>query len=351
MYCTLQEAYNIPSFDPPSRKKKCSPEAQTRAPDGGYEAYRRDGGNGHGDFTMYKYATPKPPAQSGPMGNKPLQRRIPYETFENYGPGEKEMVMARTTYQGREADRRHYCETYGICSPDQVQEGFVGGAPVEDERAGMPVRAGAGAPSKASADGGRCKTSPDFYEIPLSDETKRQFQQAMNTNLNQKTSSTVHTVPPLRHDSMQNVTGYYDDDLEQYLKSSEANGIPKKFPMNPDAKPTDVLHDPKNSPLQRTIARFSDKSVREPLVPEKLTGDGDDSRDKYALAWALGGNGYGPGAGAGSYGWDLAMFILAGLLIIFLIDQLFKMGVALGMRHTVEMLEPFMKEFRELAGK
>lgn len=348
MYCTLQEAYNIPSFDPPSRKKKCSPDAQTKGPDGGYEAYRRDGGNGNGDFTMYKYATPKA-VQAGPMGNKPLQRRIPYETFENYGPGEKEMVMAKTTYQGREADRRHYCETYGICSPDQLQEGFVGGAPIDDGRSGQALGAGAGAgaPSKVGSSAGsdRCQSAPDFYELPLSDETKKQFQQAMKTNLDQKTSSTVHTVPPMRHDSMKNVSGYYDEDLEQYLKSSEANSIPKKFPMNPDAKPTDVLHDPKNSPLQRTIARFSDKSIREHLEPEKLTGDKDDSKEKYAMAWSWNSN------GAGSYGWDLAMFILAGLLIIFLIDQLFKMGVMLGMRHTVEMLEPFMKELREIAKK
>jgi len=52
-----------------------------------------------------------------------------------------------------------------------------------------------------------------------------------------------------------------------------------------------------------------------------------------------------------SYGWDLALFILAGVLIIFLIDQLFKMGVMLGMRHTMEILEPFMKELKEIIKK
>ena len=350
MYCTLLEAYNVPSFDPPSRKKKCAPDAQARTSAVPYEPYRRDGGNGLGDFTMYKYATPKGIAEQEPIqGTKPLQRRIPYESFENYG-GQQTDSMVRTTYAGMEGDRKQMCKMYGICSADQM-ETFISGSPVNEpstpidtkqadksERAGLNTKAGAGSPSLVGTNNSKCDSAPDFYEVPLSEETKRQFNQAMNTALNQGTASTAMPEPKLRYDEMKNVTGYYDEDLEQYLKNSDANKIPKRFPMNPDAKPQDVLYNPNTSPLQKTIKRFSEHSIQAPLKPENLTGYMNPLYD-YELKMK----------GTAAFGWDLAMFILAGILIIVLIDQLFKMGVMLGMRHTMELLSPYMTELKALS--
>lgn len=339
MYCTLQEAYNVPSFDPPARKKKCAPDAQAKASADAYDPYRRDGGNGLGDFTMYKYAVPKTMDQGPIQGTKPLQRRIPYESFENYAGSSETNSMVRTGYKAQEGDRRRYCDMYGVCSSDQM-ETFIGSSPVSNDgsatgsdgmkRTGLNTKAGAGSPSSV----GTCGSSPDFYEVPLSEETKRQFQKAMNTSLDQDTASTTMPEPKLRYDDMKNVTGYYDEDLEQYLKNSEASKIPKRFPMNADAKPQDVLHNPDSSPLQKTIKRFSEHSIQEPLKPENLTGT---EKPLYEMK------------SAHSFGWDLAMFILVGILIIVLIDQLFKIGVMIGMRHTMELLEPYMKELKELS--
>ena len=42
---------------------------------------------------------------------------------------------------------------------------------------------------------------------------------------------------------------------------------------------------------------------------------------------------------------DAILFILAGVLIIFLCDQLFKLGMSVGMRDTVDILAPYLKEF------
>jgi len=336
MYCTIQEAYNVPSFEPPSRKKKCSPDVQVKASGEAYEAYRRDGGNGTGDFTMYKYAVPKPP-QDGPIqGTKAIQRRIPYETFVNspsIGSVDRGNV-SQVPYKEKENDRRQYCDSYGVCSSDQMEQ-FMNGAPIEQNE---PDRSKSGK-SSYTADG-KCQSSPNFYEVPLSEETKKQFKKAMNTSLNQKTSSTAIPESKMRYDDLENITGYYDDDLEQYLKNSEATNIPKRFPMNPDAKPSDDLYDVDSSPLQRTLKRFSEHSIQKPLAPEKLSGS-----DKYNRSLSV------SVMNTESYGWDLALFILAGVLIIFLIDQLFKMGVMLGMRHTMEILEPFMKELKEIIKK
>ena len=338
MYCTLQEAYNVASFDPPSRKKRCAPDAQAKASADSYEPYRRDGGNGLGDFTMYKYGSPKSvPDREAIHGNKPLQRRIPHETFENYGGSSETDSMVRTTYRGMERNRKQYCDMYGICAADQV-ETFVSGVPdVSDNsngKQGLRVSAGAGSPALVGTNNATCGSAPDFYEVPLSEETKKQFKQAMDTSLNQEMAATAMPEPKLRYDDMKNVTGYYDEDLEQYLKSSEASSIPKRFPMNPNAKPQDVLHNPESSPLQKTIKRFSEHSIQEPLKPENLAGTKTPLYEMKSAA---------------SFGWDLAMFIIAGILIIILIDQLFKMGVMLGMRHTMELLEPYMRELKAIS--
>lgn len=350
MYCTLQEAYNVPSFDPPPRKKKCSPDVQARASADAYEPYRRDGGNGTGDFTMYKYTTPKGVPQHEPVqGNKPLQRRIPYESFQNYGQGGDPNPTLKPLYKGMENDRRQYCKSYGVCAADQMETFINGSAEDYGSGAGLNTSAGAGQPSSVGGGNGTCQSSPDFYEVPLSDETKKQFQKAMNTALDQRTSSTKEQEPSLRYDDMHNVTGYYDEDLEQYLKSSEASSIPKRMPMNADAKPNDVLHNPNSSPLQRTIKRFSEHSIQEPLKPEKLSGSGSDSYVRRSYSYDY--DDLTDTKSGRSYAWDILLFILAGVLIIILIDQLFKMGVLLGMRHTMEILEPYMKELREIAKK
>ena len=327
MYCTLQEAYNVPSFDPPSRKKRCSPDAQAQAKASAvpYEPYRRDGGNGEGDFTMYRYGTPKSVQNQEPIqGNKPLQRRIPYqtETFMNRDENRDNAGM-RTSYRALKGDRDQYCKDYGVCSADQMER-FTNPPSQEDSN-------------------GMCPTSPDIYNVPMTEESKRQYDKALETSLNQETASTAPYVPKMRYDDLNQITGYYDEDLEQYLKNSEASNVPKRFPMNPNAKPTDALYSPATSPLQQTLRRFSNESITKPLQTENLTGGDDTDADASSM--------FGFSSGFSSYGWDLALFILAGVLIIFLIDQLFKMGVMLGMRHTMELMTPLMKEFEAMMKK
>lgn len=341
MYCTLQEAYNVPSFDPPPRKKRCSPDAQAKASATVYDPYRQDG---LGDFTLYKYGKPKSIEERETIhGNKPLQRRIPYESFRNYNGSMPEAdPMVRTTYRGMERDRRQYCDMYGVCSVDQI-EGFVDGNTNSQTTTG---KEGAGSPNRVGTNNSSCQSSPDFYEVPLSEETKKQFKDAMDVSLNQTTASTAIPEKTLRYDDMANVTGYYDDDLEQYLKNSEASGIPKRFPMNPDAKEDDVLHNPDSSPLQKTIKRFSERSIQQPLKPETTEEKSDmNTQELFRNMERLFQKNTQSSA---SFGWDLAMFILAGILLIILIDQLFKLGVMLGMRHTLELLEPYMKELKEI---
>lgn len=41
--------------------------------------------------------------------------------------------------------------------------------------------------------------------------------------------------------------------------------------------------------------------------------------------------------------WDLMLYIFTGILIIFMMEQVFKIGVMIGMRRTTDFMEPFFE--------
>ena len=43
---------------------------------------------------------------------------------------------------------------------------------------------------------------------------------------------------------------------------------------------------------------------------------------------------------------DLLLFIAAGILVILLCDQIFKLGMSFGMRDTVKVLMPYLQELK-----
>jgi hypothetical protein len=44
--------------------------------------------------------------------------------------------------------------------------------------------------------------------------------------------------------------------------------------------------------------------------------------------------------------WDLLLFAFAGILVIFLCEQMFKLAIMIGMKKTVVMLEPFLNQIK-----
>jgi hypothetical protein len=269
-YCTLQEAYNVPSFES-VRKKKAA--AGCGAPS--------------------KPVTPYDPYTSGRGREQARREPVPVEEgFEDAAVG----LRDRKTYRDMSGDYTYYSKEYDLKFPKV--EGF------------------AASPEKCDA------ATPQMYEVPISAESRAAYDKAMATSLSNSGSSTKPMEPQARKVDMSGVTGYYDEDLEQYLQTSKMKASPMPAVPKPsgaaDAKP----YDPDSSPFATAMQEFSTRDGRPMLHKEPVSVVGWRS-----VPW-----------------WDVALFILAGLLIIFLCEQLFRVAVMIGMRRTVDVLEPFLAQ-------
>lgn len=287
--CSLQEAYNVPSFDPMGMKKKRGCSAPLRQqPD------------------PFQY---------------PNKEDVSYEHFTDGG-----MTGSAThngTYAGQAGDYKYYQDDWGIKTP-MNREGFANAPPKKQRPAGAEKCAPLQAPP---------------YEFPMSPDNKKQFASAMNAALKDAPRGMTAPQPsPMRQADMDGVSGYYDEDLEQYLQTKDfksAKHMPTVAPKSdiPDTAP----YDPRYSPFAVTLDKFQNEKGKatKPLVSEV---DFEDSkyvppRTKYA-----------PGSSNNrQYIFDIFLFVSAGILIILLCDQLFRFGVATGIKETVTLLKPFME--------
>lgn len=283
VYCTLQEAYNTPSFDSAAKKRKPSCTAQARASADPYDPYLPE--NGRGETSAYTVK----------------------EGFQNRGQQDTE-----PNYRGRAADYKFYGKEYNLPLPNITEKFQVAGASAKSQ----------------------CSSSPQMYEIPISPAAKEQYDNAMKTALSQDQNAPPSLIAPERKVDMSGVAGYYDEDLEQYLQTKDMKAapqitVPKRDPATQDAVP----YDPQTSPFAKALDVFKGQMTpaatppaSSPVIPPLLPSFTNKDRRSWSGMW------------------DLAVFIIAGILILFLCEQLFKMAMLIGMKRTVDILEPFLKE-------
>lgn len=266
MYCTLQEAYNVPSFDGGSKKKKSA-------------------------------CNVKPSAE--PYDTAPGQRAAVVEGFQS---GKKTMSQEETpvTYRGQASDYEYYRKEYGINLPRI--EGFQG---AEQASCGVPA-------------------SPPVYKVPISNESKEAYENAIATSLNEEVPRYTPPTPEVRKVDMSKVSGYYDEELEQYLLSKDVNAAP--FVTLPPPSRVEVEPVVREEPRYEPHRPINTELIQPPPpeVPKEDTNTiiSNESWQNF---------------------WDMFLFIFAGLLVMFLCEQLFKLAMMVGMKRTVDMLEPYLK--------
>lgn len=262
-YCTLQEAYNVDSF---SRKKKNT-----------------------GCATPNASATPYNPFTEQ-QGRE--QARV-MESFQSAmsglrGTGSQEAMgdTERLTYKGKKTDYDYYCKNFNICA----LEGFD---------------VSTGKPTKIITPPEKCELKSNPYQYPISEEDKAKFQRALNEALEQAEGSTPPTplVTP-RKIMPDKITGYQDDELDNYLSIRDMKAAPKEMPsakMPVTKKETTVepMENDKNKPINYT--------------------------QKYGI-WM-----------------DLLLFISSGLLFIFLLEQMYKLALMKGIKETILTMEKIIQ--------
>lgn len=230
-YCTLEEAYNIPSFAQRRRKREAGPTARDDYPE---------------------------------------SRDAAVEGFSN-----NVGMRDKRTYRGQASDYDYYGKTYGLKFPKIATiEGF-------------------------DAQGKCHAVSPQRYEIPVSKEVREEHTKTINASLDSPPASKT------TKDSADGVEGYYDEELENYLSINEMRAAPAR----------DVQPAPK---VEEEVTPYDPAPLKAPVEVQR-------SDNWQAL-------------------WDIVLFIVAGLLVIFLCEQLFKLAMLSGMRHTVQILEPYLSK-------
>lgn len=293
--CSLQEAYNVPSFDPVGLRKKRGCSAPLRT----HQQQPPPDSTDNGERAAYEHFT------DGSM-------------YTSKGATNYNIPASATnaaSYTSRADDNKYYCENFNVCPPELFTNAPVAQKPKQKPR--QP-------PQQCTP----LQASP--YTYPMSDETKQQFSKAMETALDDTNSQPTAPKPqPMRKADMNSVSGYYDEELEQYLQTKDFASVSTLSPVatrpqSPPAKP----YDPEDSPFAITMNKLGkDSSIPDPkpLVSEvDLTPPSLKSNNK-------------------AYIFDIFLFVSAGLLIILLCDQLFRFGVALGIKETVTLLKPFME--------
>jgi hypothetical protein len=360
MYCTLQEAYNIPSFVQRKKKNSLSPISQqsspigkisadpydTYSPEKGHEfALSMNSGNNNDDGNQNK--------QNNTQRNQNTSTGIPGKDSPIW-PASLGMVYNRTSenfegatrgstagsndipYNAQANDYKFYCNNYGICTKPAI-EGFEN-APLSQQQRPNPNGPPTSGPENAlnlpyygSSQFGKCSPlQAPPYNIPISDATKEQYAQAMEVALNQPQGATAAEVYPRRFANMNTVGGYYDEELENYLSIKEHSSMPvhQRTPSVSQNTPQLVSNTPPT--IQNTPTTIQNTPTSSHIIKQNGMIESTDylQSPQYIM--------------------DILLFVGVGILIILLCDQIFKLGMSFGMRDTVKVLMPYLEELKKV---
>jgi len=435
MYCTLQEAYNIPAFDPAAGKKKrtCAgtlpPQAQMQQQQQPMQQLQQQPQQQQGYRNMNMSMKPLAQQQSQqqcPSGtaedvdaynnfvkpqeyaaaNNQYTREDFVGGFNNSGNNAQSnrdqaggYFDTNTPYASQGLDYKYYCDNYKICpkAPINTSENFANNIPSNTNTPGNT------APVYVQPPNGQMQTGPTslqtpnpnspspsqngnpqtqqcsplqapIYEIPISDAAKEAYSEAMNVSLNQESPNYPAAVPAARVYDMNKVGGYYDDDLEQYLKTSNVatnktvnvkdtqasyqKSIDQTSVAN--ANPTPNV----DTPLSNAMKKYDNQQLGIPTEQSKQTLLPTQEQPYPSNRQNTDGTGTTVVASSTSiatstpvtveksdnikkidYILDIVLFILIGVLIILLCDQIFKAAMVYGMKETMRMVNPYLQEY------
>lgn len=372
MYCTLQEAYNIPAFDPASGKKKkgCMMPLRQQAtgpPNGSAATAGVDprlasqmsqqmaqqcanpGLNDTDAYNQYpssmgrEYAADANSGMGSGMGagggGGPVM-----EKFESNRDMPGGYFDTTTPYGAQGNDYKYYCDTYKVCPKPVISvDKFTSGPPSHAQIQGAPPAQ----PAPATRPPAQCNAplQAPMYEIPISDAAKKAYATAMNVAMTEEQHMPPPVTPMARKYDMSKVSGYYDEDLEQYLKSNDT--------LTPIARPAAIAkpaaadnpatvakaYVPEKSPFANALTEFSAQQLGSPYPENRQNTDGS----RGGPFTPSGGNRNMAHLKTIDYVLDITLFVLIGILIILLCDQIFKVAMVHGMKETMRIINPYLQ--------
>ena len=143
---------------------------------------------------------------------------------------------------------------------------------------------------------------PPKYEYPLNEQDKEKFKKALQVALEQ-----MEDGPKKPTEDMSKVSGLVDSEVENYMKLKDFKSVPVDAKIIPDER-------------LRIIPGKEEISLAT-AVPKVVQFTKENK------------------------GWmNLLLFMAAGVLIIFLLEQLFKLAMMVGLKRTVEVMDALLRE-------
>lgn len=285
MYSSLAEAYQVPSFALRKKDVKHAPPTPSQTP-----IHRKFGRE---DFI------------AGPTSNKDTTGS-PLVDSVSYSSGQ----AADYAYYGKQGFKYPVIAANGIMEPFAIlDQNGSGNSGTQDQ----------------------CPSQDTTYRIPVSDAAKKNYDAAMKVAIDSDAGgSTSQILPKMRVADMRNVTGYHEDeDLEQYLRVSDMKAAPMTSPISPYSQlPLKTTTGEASSPFTDALSHFNGQLRPSPIPQEDMSGE-----NKFHFV---------DGSFLKAHMMDLLLFVLCGLLVIFLCDQLYKLATMTGMRDTIEFIRPFL---------
>ena len=319
----MQEAYNVPSFAGKRRGSRSMAPLQQQAEYGlrGASAEAYDpfvGEDGRGELAAY--SQPKSKQDGG--NQKEVREGFMCGSMGDSTKGSKAISFdaagANTsTYSAQAQDYDYYCKNFNICPTPKIQV-----------KEGFEMQPAKGTPKPHA----QCQPlNAPMYEIPVSDAAKKQYAKAMEVSMGEG-SATQSAPTPMRNVDMSGVTGFYDDEIDQYMNTKDmvaATTPSMPTPAKSNIAPAEPYDPSEATPFTQAMAQFRKNGGR-PIMHYEASNTPAPPTDKW------------------QYIMDLALFISAGILIILLCEQLFKIAAAVGMRDTIQLLQPYLAEIAQL---
>jgi hypothetical protein len=301
-YCSLQEAWEMPMFLKRRKNEK----------------------------------DPKDPKEPRPIPSNlaPAPPRYSREDFSTTS----DLPEYKKNYTTEQEDRRYYCKTYGVCAGD-IKETFTGST------------------SPAAMDDS-CGLPNVNYDYPLSNTDKEKFKKAMDTATDGEDAKPPKKGPfdTPRQGSSSRVSGYYDEEIEDYLETNDikyARGEPVNAPYAKSESVAAALASSTPTPTPTPLGADAKTQLNGPPVSATY-GIPVLTPDIASVPQKLGAAPVATAAGTGSGSktpWqnilDLILFIGVGILTIFMMEQMYRIAVLVGMRQTMHALEPFIMHVRD----
>lgn len=292
-YCSLQEAYNVDSFN--RKKKNCG---SMKTPADPYNPYTEQSGREQARISNIENFQNNDIAPS----KKPLARQ------DSMG------IRDTLSYSGLMTDYDHICKTTNVCA----LEGFKDAVDNSDYNIRKSLKPIASMKSNVPAKDKCTPLEPPIYKYPVSDEDKAKFQKALKIAIENMESSTPSYKPEKREVDMSEVDGYIDDELTSFMMVNDMKAIPKdSFPkLEPSIDLPGFDKGITASPFLKELKK------QDILLPKNYTNTNK--------LWM-----------------DLLLFISSGLLIIFLLEQLYKIALMNGTKKTIQMLDNIIRHLKE----